>query len=313
VKSLNTLALRNIFLKQFDLVGIIRTEDYLMEAKKRRKDVFDHPYPTLVVLGLRYPKRFINSTETDFVSSFYTFGKDYHLVMQARIKDVMASLDVAYEANVDSHPYDERLAAVMTGLGFFAKNQLIINETFGSYLFLGMVFIDIELKEPYLLEVNDDCGTCTRCIEACPTGALFEGGYDKSKCISFYNQEKQPVTEEQMLKNYQLFGCDICQIVCPKNIKKGNFVHDEFQLSGKEMVSVVDLFTLTNKTFTNKYRDMAYLWKGKTLLMRNGLMLMYRQKNTRYLSLIEESLTSNKPEWYVHTAEKVLRYLKQFE
>ena len=305
--------LREIFLKKFDVVGIIQSETYIKEAIKMGKMYEDIKYPTMVVLGLSYPKRIMKHTDTHLIPSFYTFGSDYHHVLKQRIKDVMDPLNINYALGVDNHPYDERLAAVLSGIGYFGKNQLIINKTYGTYMFLGIVFVDINITEEIILDIDDDCGTCRKCISACPTNALFDGGYDMHKCISYYNQEKKDLSEEEIDSNYQLFGCDICQLVCPKNINKGIVVHKEFELSGKEMVSIMDLFQLSNKSFSEKYEDMAYLWKGKTILLRNALMVMLKQKQTKYIDEIEMSMDQQKPSWYLSTASKVLKRLKEIE
>ena len=303
--------LYDIFSNTFDVVGIINTKTYLAEAKKMHKEVPDETYPTMVVLGLAYPFRRINHTRTHLVPSFYTFGMDYHTVLKNRIKQVMDELDLAYHMGVDNHPHDERLAAVLAGVGFFGKNQLIINQDLGSYMFLGIVFIDIKLEHEFKLDITDDCGTCRRCIDACPTQALDEGSYDMNKCMSHFNQAKKALTTDEISSNVSLFGCDICQMVCPKNIKKGVLLHPEFELSGKEMVSIVDLFTLSEKEFKSKYNDMSYLWKGKTVLMRNAATLILKQKNQSYTPLLEFSLQKHDVPWYQATLKTIIEALKK--
>lgn len=303
--------LHDIFSKTFDVVGIINTKTYLDEAKKMHKIVPDETYQTMVILGLAYPFRRINHTRSHLVPSFYTFGMDYHTVLKNRIKQVMDALDLAYHMGVDNHPHDERLAAALAGVGFFGKNQLIINQDLGSYMFLGIVFIDTKLEHEFKLDMTDDCGTCRRCIDACPTQALDEGSYDIDKCMSHFNQAKQVLTPDEISSNVSLFGCDICQMVCPKNIKKGVIVHPEFELSGKEMVSIVDLFTLSEKEFKSKYSDMSYLWKGKTVLMRNAATLILKQKNQSYTSLLEFSLQKHDVPWYQVTLQTIIETLKK--
>jgi len=268
-------------------------------------------YPTMVVLGLSYPKRILSHTQTHFVPSFYTFGQDYHTVLKQRIHLVMQKLNLDYELGVDNHPHNERLAALLSGVGFFGKNQLIINKSYGTYLFLGIVFIDTKLDKEIILEIDDSCGTCRKCIDACPTNALSETGYDVHKCMSFYNQEKKVLSKEEVLHNYSLFGCDICQMVCPKNVHKGVSMHHEFELTGKEMVSIVDLFTTSEKEFKKIYGEMSYLWKGKTILMRNALALMYKKNMTGYLDLIEHSIHKYQAPWYQRFAKEVCDHLKQ--
>lgn len=302
--------LQTIFQSKFDLVGIIKTKDYLKEALAMGKDVIQETYPTMVVLGLSYPKRIIKHTNTHLVPSFYTFGKDYHLVLKQRMTDILDELNIEYHLGVDNHNHDERLAASLAGLGYFAKNQLIINQTHGSYFFLGLVFLNMDIQNEVKLEIVDDCGTCRKCIDACPVGALSEDGYEMTQCMSHYNQSKRILTDLEMDANYSLFGCDICQMVCPKNINIQKKIHPEFELSGKEMVSIVDLFTDSERVFKEKYADMPYLWKGKTILMRNALLVLNRLKNPAYIDLIE-STNLKYPNWYQDTLDRVLKQMKE--
>ncbi|MGE4571591.1 MAG: epoxyqueuosine reductase [Candidatus Izemoplasmatales bacterium] len=310
---MKSIEIKNIFKKEFDLVGVIHTKEYIEKAKLMNKAIPDKKFPTMVVLALAYPKRMIKQNHTHLVASFYTFGKDYHLVMKEKIQSICDHFDFAYEYGVDNHPLDERLAASIAGLGYFAKNQLIINKDYGSYIFLAYVLLDIKLDQEIKYLIDDDCKDCTKCIEACPTNALQEGSYIQERCMSHYNQSKKILSEEEIKKNYTLFGCDICQMVCPKNIKKGQIVHPEFELSNKEKVSIEDLFTLSQKDFNQKYNDMAYLWKGKTILMRNALTLLLNQKNTSYNHLIEKSISKFNMPWYKETAEHILKELKKVE
>ncbi|MDY0210880.1 MAG: DUF1730 domain-containing protein [Acholeplasma sp.] len=303
-------ALKKILSDSFDVFGVMHKETYEKAMIEKEKPFPIIPYQTIVVVGITYPRRTLKHTKTHLVPSFYTFGQDYHEVLKTRIERCFEGLKVPYSYGVDNHPHDERLAAVLAGIGFFGKNQLIINDTFGSYLFLGMVFVDLKIDREFILEVIDDCKDCRICLDACPTKAISETGYEVSKCISHYNQTKRLLSDFEMDKNYALFGCDICQMVCPKNVKKGQKVHKEFELSGKEMVSIEDLFTLSEKQFKEKYAHMAYLWKGKTLLMRNALMLMNKSKNDLYYNLIESTLTKYSMPWYHETAKKVLKNLK---
>lgn len=305
-------ALYDAFSKKFDLIGIIETKSYQDEALKLNKITPPSNYETMVVVGLSYPYRVIKHTKTHLVPSFYTFGNDYHRVLKKRMEEVVTHIGVDYELNVDNHPYDERLAATLAGLGFFGKNQLIINEKLGSYFFLGIVFLDLKIDREWRLEVKDDCGDCRLCIDACPVQALDNHMFHIDRCISAYNQSKRVLTNEEMDKNYILFGCDICQMVCPKNLNKGKIIHEEFELNGKEMVSIMDLFSDSDKVFIDKYQNMSYLWKGKTILMRNALMLIRKQKNIDFLDLIKQSRLTKRADWYEETCHQVIDELEKY-
>lgn len=302
-----------LFESQFDLVSVIQTADYIEAAQINKRGIPEQDYPTLIVLGYAYPKRIFKHSDTHLIPSFYTFGRDYHSLMKEKIEAICQSIPHATVYGVDNHPLDERLMAELSGVGFKGKNQLIINKQLGSYFFLGYVLLDLSINQTYPLEINDSCGDCHRCIDVCPGHALSENGYDITKCLSAYNQEKKALTLKEIKQNYSLFGCDICQLVCPKNINKGNLIHSEFNLSGKEKVSIRDLFTMSQKEFYNKYSDMAYLWRGKTILMRNASMVLLKRNQTEYIDLIKSSLELFHMPWYKNTTQIILNEFKKIE
>lgn len=308
---MNHNQLYQIFKDQFDVVGVIKTSTYLATVKQFNLNVPEPKYRTLVVVALAYPKRIIHHDKEYLIPSFYTFGNDYHITLKNRMLKCLLNLNVKFELGVDNHIHDERAAALAAGIGFFGKNQLIINKEFGSYIFLGMVYLDLEIKEEIIQLVDDDCGTCNKCLTACPTKAITDTGFIKDQCISHFNQSKRDLTKDEIKANYLLFGCDICQVVCPKNDNKGKLVHPEFRLNGKEKVSIKDIFELSQNQFNNKYSGMSYLWKGKTILMRNALLLLSKYKNKNYNDLILRSINPDRPSWYNKIASQVLEELSR--
>ena len=310
---IDTKKLYTSFLNEFDLVGMIKTERYILEASNLNLDINDIKFPTIIALGLNYPKRNIKSNKDELVGSMYTFGQDYHQVLKNKINKVMKNYNIDYKLGVDNHPHNERLIAKLAGIGYFGKNQLIINSTYGSFLFLGIVMLDLEINEEIILDSFDSCGDCRICLDACPTKALSDDGYEVTKCISFYNQEKIVLSDDQIKNNYSLFGCDICQLVCPKNINIIEKNHPEFNLSGKETVKIIDLFRLSDKEFRLKYDNMAYLWKGKTILLRNALTILLRQKNTDFNVEIQNSINKYSMPWYKITAKNILEKLDKIK
>ncbi|MDD4070447.1 MAG: DUF1730 domain-containing protein [Candidatus Izemoplasmatales bacterium] len=299
------------FKKEFDVVGIIDSEKYIKNANELSIKIPEVKYNKIISLGLAYPKRILTNTKDKLYGSIYTFGRDYHLVMKEKIQKVMKNFDYEYQLGVDNHPHNDRLAAFSSGIGFLGKNQLIINKDYGSFIFLGMVFVNIKEGLEILVDNFDSCGDCRICIDACPTNALSEKGYDSYKCISNFNQEKRPLSIEEIKANYCLFGCDICQLVCPKNINIKQSKLEYFKLSGKEGVDILDLFKLSEKEFKEKYSEMAYNWKGKTILLRNALTILLRQNNYKYNDLIEESLKKYQSPWFQETAKLIFKELKK--
>jgi len=192
----------------------------------------------------------------------YAYGRDYHKVVKKKMKTLLKEIqtfepDTKGRCFVDSAPVMEREWAKRAGLGWVGKNTLIIHPKKGSYFFLGVIIIDQEMD--YDEPISDHCGTCTRCIDACPTDAIAEEGFvlDASKCISYATIELKadalPKDFEGKMEGWA-FGCDICQEVCPWNKFSTPHAEDDFipkeklvQLSqddwkGMEQEAFEDLF-----------------------------------------------------------------------
>ncbi len=181
---------------------------------------------SLVVLSVPYDQPAPLSTEMPHDSqrgwiSRYAWGDDYHDVIRVKLRDLEARIQARFgeqvklRSHTDSGPVLERPAAVRAGLGWIGKNGCVIDGGRGSFHFLAVVLTDLELipDQP----VPNHCGTCKRCIEACPTGALTEAElFDSHLCLSYQNIESH---EEPTELHGQIYGCDICQDVCPWNRK----------------------------------------------------------------------------------------------
>jgi epoxyqueuosine reductase len=164
-----------------------------------------------------------NSKNRDLKVARYAYGKDYHFVIKDKLKAFLSEIkteigDINGRVFVDSAPVMERQWAAQSGLGWLGKNTLLINKQFGSYFFIAEVISDLELESDG--PIRDYCGTCTRCLEACPTQA-FAGPHllDAGKCISYLTIELKEEIPEVFKGKYEhwVFGCDICQEVCPWN------------------------------------------------------------------------------------------------
>lgn len=292
----------------FDIVGVIDADRYL-----KRK--FDHNlvgYESIFVVGLGYPNVYLKQEKDKFTASMYTYGYDYHDVMKTLMHETLKVLNIEYKALVDNHTIDERRCLEMTGLAFRGKNNLMINKDLGSYFFIGLVLT--KEKYPEVIVENElSCGECTLCIKSCPVNAL-DNGFDWDKCMSGYNQEKRALTDYEIDKNLYLLGCDICQRVCPFNKGINSFRIEDFRAKPTAYVLIQDLFELTHKEFMEKYGKHAFTWRGKTILLRNALTLLLRQKNPKYNDEIRKTLDDSKyPSWYKENAKTILEKLEKFE
>jgi epoxyqueuosine reductase len=155
--------------------------------------------------------------------SRYAWGRDYHGTMRAKLEELRAAIEslatgVETRVYVDTGPVVERAFARLSGIGWMGKNTCLINESKGSWFFIGVILTNLELGPD--LPAPDRCGSCTRCLEACPTGALVEPYMmDASRCIAYFTVELKGVIPEQYRDRIgtNVFGCDICQDVCPWN------------------------------------------------------------------------------------------------
>jgi len=155
--------------------------------------------------------------------SKYAYGKDYHFVVKDKLKSLLQTLqenigEIDGRCFVDSAPVMERAWAAKSGTGWIGKHSLLINKKAGSFFFLAELIIDLELEPDG--PIKDYCGTCTKCIDACPTDAIVgDKILDGSKCISYFTIELKEELPNEMKGKFDnwMFGCDICQDVCPWN------------------------------------------------------------------------------------------------
>ncbi len=199
----------------------------------------------------------------NFKISRYAYGRDYHIILKDKLHELLAFIKTRAAVKhsrvfVDSAPVLEKAWAVKAGLGWVGKNTCLINRQGGSYFFIGELIIDLELT--YNTEIQKDlCGGCTRCIRACPTGALSDPyTLDSRKCISYLTIEYKNELPAGMQHQYQdwIFGCDICQEVCPWNKSSVEHKEPEFNISEKmRKMTRLDWEKLTKVEFELLFKD----------------------------------------------------------
>jgi epoxyqueuosine reductase len=232
----------------FDFCGIAKAE-FLESEAPRLEEWLNRHYqgkmaylanhfdkrldPTKLVEGAKtvvsltynyYPEKQLPHQAGDIKLAKYAYGADYHEVIRGKLTELLEILreeigEINGRSFVDSAPVMERQWAQKAGLGWLGKNSLLLNREMGSFFFLAELIVDLEAT-PDLPLAKDYCGTCTACIDACPTDAIVQPGVvDGSKCISYLTIElKEAIPEEfsGKMENWA-FGCDICQDVCPWN------------------------------------------------------------------------------------------------
>ncbi|MCS6822390.1 MAG: tRNA epoxyqueuosine(34) reductase QueG [Microscillaceae bacterium] len=253
-----------------------RLEKWLREGKHGQMQYMENHFdkrlnPQLLVEGAKsvislllnyFPKQVL-SCENNYKISKYAYGKDYHLVIKDKLKKLLAFMkeqigQINGRAFVDSAPVMDKVWAKKSGLGWIGKHTNLINRKIGSFFFIAELIVDIELI--YDTPIQDYCGTCTRCIDACPTQAITQPyGLDASKCISYFTielKENMPIPSEfeGKFENW-IFGCDICQDICPWNRFALPHQVQEFEiLQGLKTMRKKEWQEITEETFQQVFK-----------------------------------------------------------
>lgn len=262
---------------------------------------------SVVVCALNYNTAAPYSTEsTDrsrgWISRYAFSGRDYHDAVMSRLEQVEATVQQAHpevqtRRYVDTGPIVERVFAKYAGIGWIAKNTCILNERLGSWLFLGVILTSLELAPG--LPPPDRCGTCTRCLDACPTRA-FPAPYqlDASRCISYLTIEKRGAIPQDLRADMgrHLFGCDICQDVCPWNQDAPVTAAPEFQPRADLLDPPLDaLAALTPEDFRRLFRGSAIRRAKYQGLRRNAAVAMGNSGNPAFLPQLEQLASDPDP------------------
>ena len=206
--------------------------------------------------------------------SRYTWATDYHLVINEYLKKLIEKLqiintDAQFSIHCDTSPLADRYMAYLAGLGFYGKNNCFISPKWGSYVVIGTILTTLELEPDTPL--TQSCMECNRCITACLGQCLGHDEFKFDTCKSYLTQKKGELTSEEehiIAKTPLVFGCDVCQEVCPHNKDIPTTPIPEFQ-SVEPYIDIDELDSLTNKEFKAKYGHRAFSWRGKKILMRN--------------------------------------------
>ena len=210
-----------------------------------------------------YPKQDL-AEEGNYKIAKYAYGQDYHFVIKEKLRALLAHIqETIGEVNgrvfVDSAPVMERAWAQKSGAGWIGKNSLLLNKQRGSFFFLAELIIDLPLE--YDGPVPDYCGTCTRCLDACPTEAITEPYVvDASKCISYFTIELKDAIPSEVKGKFEdwIFGCDICQDVCPWNRHSRPHQEPAFDPpSGLKDMSRRDWEEMTKEVFQKIFKKSA--------------------------------------------------------
>lgn len=274
-------------------MGIAPAEPYLdFEVKWRKqmergyisgfeeKDIEKRIYPELTlpnsksVIVCLFPYYTGEMEAANLTKSAYSI--DYHLIVKEKLELIGRFLtiqieDFEYKAFVDTGPFSDRYLAYRAGLGFWGINNQLITDQYGSYFFIGYLLNNYPFEADHPL--NRTCYQCNKCVKQCP-GQCILGDFtiNPLKCKSYLTQKKQELTlkEKDIIKKHSLiWGCDVCQEVCPHNRGIEKTKLEEFRDNLLYKIDYEELNQISNREFMKRYHDRSFSWRGKTVLKRN--------------------------------------------
>jgi epoxyqueuosine reductase len=240
---------------------------------------------SIIAIALAYPSKMADSPKSK--KGAYrgmlcrsSWGIDYHHILRDRLNQLEEYIksrvpDVHIESMVDTGELSDRAVAERAGIGWSGKNSAIITSEFGSWVYLGEMITSIPFEPDQ--PITESCGSCNKCVDACPTGALVQGGQlDSNKCIAFLTQVKDfvPVEYRDKIGN-RLYGCDTCQTVCPEN-KKKNFTHHPEMKPDPETAKplLIPLLNMSKSEFRKQFGPTSSAWRGKKPIQRNAILAL---------------------------------------
>ncbi len=296
-----------------DVLKVRREKNYETEFEEndikkrvRPKEILETG-KSIIVIGVSYYKDInnkFNKTDEKPIGrlSISSVGTDYHMLLTEKMEKLASEIkkvndSFEYKVGVDTTPLLDRQLAKRAGIGWYGKNSNIINDIFGSFIFLGYIISNLAIEEDSTVERK--CGECDICIRSCPVGAIKPNHeLDATKCISYLTQTKREIPYNLREKmGDKIYGCDTCQLVCPKNEKiikntKEN-CNKEDNEDNKDLISYIEieeLFNMSNREFKDKYGDIAFSWRGKNVIKRNGIIILGNKKDKTNIPLLLRGL-----------------------
>lgn len=286
---------------------LIKQQEHGFQSGFEEPDIDKRTTPSLLLekpqsiisIALAYPSKMKARVESKSgqrrgIFSRASWGLDYHHILRDRLKkleDFILSKvpDARLKSMVDTGELSDRAVAERAGIGWSGKNCSVITPEFGSYVYLGELITSIPFEPD--LPIEDQCGTCTKCLDACPTGALVQGGQINAKrCISFLTQTKDLIPDEFRDKiGNRIYGCDSCQTSCPFNKKVDFHFHEEMEPEPEiAKPLLVPILRLSNREFKKQFGLVSGAWRGKKPIQRNAMIALAHFKDKAAI----EELTS---------------------
>ena len=246
-------------------------EEPIIEKRVNPKETMENVKSIIVCA---FPYYIGNFNESNL--SKYCYGEDYHIVVKDMLQQICNHLldnidNFEYKIFADNGPLVDRYLAYLSGIGYFGINNNIITDKYGSYIFIAYVVNNYEFEPDKPSEKS--CLKCNKCVKYCPGNAIL-GNFeiDPRKCLSYITQKKEELSESeiQLLKeNGKVFGCDICQDVCPHNKDIQTTKICEFNNELITKINQEEIDEISNKEFKRRYKNRAFSWRGRKIIKRN--------------------------------------------
>lgn len=265
-----------------------------------KRSIISSNYPNCKsIISIAFPYPILKNTYSDVLSkhgyliSSYALINDYHLIIQNILSNITKQLISHYPNGYfkilsDSNPLFEKEIAKKCGIGNYGKNSLLYNKKYGSHFFLAEILTDIHFESYNLNEAQEmPCDNCNLCKTSCPNNAIQNNMINGKKCISALTASKK-FFYPHLIKNH-LWGCDICQNVCPinKNLLLSEF-YTYFTASKVPTPSLFEILSFSNKELSKLYSEFPIGWSGYSVLKRNALFILYNQKNPDFVIELEK-------------------------
>ncbi|WP_409295010.1 tRNA epoxyqueuosine(34) reductase QueG [Peribacillus sp. SCS-26] len=280
--------MKNKLIRQQELGYQSGFEEPDIEKRTNPGIIFDEPR-SIISIALAYPSKLKNAKQSKRgerrgIFCRASWGEDYHAVLRDRLSRLEAYIyervpDSRCQSMVDTGELVDRAVAQRAGVGWSGKNCSIITPEFGSYVYLGEMITNLPFEADAPME--DRCGSCNKCIDVCPTGALIGGGQlDAQRCIAFLTQTKGFLPDEFRTKiGNRIYGCDTCQTVCPENKGKDFHFHPELEADPEVAKPLLTpMLQMSNREFKEKFGRISGSWRGKKPLQRNAIIALAHYK-----------------------------------